>query len=294
MIADLCVAIPQEADSAKKELETLKEQIMVLREESASSDGIIKGAIADKEEVVCQLSKVMKVCEELQKERKSLAQQLLDMQDQLMSQEQKISEDRGHLQTAEAARKSAEDQLADLSVAHQQLLKQTSDCDDAPRLLSKVQRESDEANATIQNLVAKLEDVTQELIAVTEERDKISDEHERLRREVRDKQMSSASLEDDYHHLREKVQELSEKQRFELEQAQQQHNANVAKLLSQHKYDLEQVREDLAARQQQLLEQKRQNEMLQDKLSASRIVEQQQQVHDIFVLLCFDAALLHC
>ena len=47
------------------------------------------------------------ICEELQKERKSLAQQLLDLQDQLMSQERKMSDERGQRQQAEAETRQA-------------------------------------------------------------------------------------------------------------------------------------------------------------------------------------------
>lgn len=60
----------REAQLAKSELQSLKRDVVLLREDSESADIIAKNANSSKEEVIGQLNKVMGVCDELQKERK--------------------------------------------------------------------------------------------------------------------------------------------------------------------------------------------------------------------------------
>lgn len=172
------------ADLARREVEELKSQVAAFREASESADMQVKDAVAGKEEVVGQLSKVMGVCEELQKERKSLAQQLLDLQDKLMTQEKKISGDQGHLQSAEAARTRAEEQLAKMSAAYQESVQERESANRSSDNIQQLYEENEEMKTTVQNLVNKLEAVTQELIAVTEERDQLDDDMRMLKNEA--------------------------------------------------------------------------------------------------------------
>jgi len=141
-----------------------------------------------------QLSKVMGVCEELQKERKSLAQQLLDLQDQLMSQEKKISEDHGHLQSSEAARKRAEEQLAKVSAEYQAATQECQKVKHSSAAIHQLHEDNEEMKTTVQNLVNKLEAVTQELIAVTEERDQLDDDMRKLKKEALQLGKASSSI----------------------------------------------------------------------------------------------------
>jgi len=229
------------AECAKRELKEIKMQMATFREESESSDNLIKDALAGKEEVVGQLQKVMKVCEELQQERKSLAQQLLDLQDQLMSQENKMSEDRAQRQNAEAAKIRAEKQLAIVSAERQEsvsALQQSADMDHMSKIVQKLQRENTESNSTIKNLVDKLGTVTQELIAVTEERDTLYDQHEKLRMEALELGKASCSMEEEYNNLRATLEEMRDVHQYELDQANQQHDSATSsahRIISQEK-----------------------------------------------------------
>ena len=60
-----------------------------------------------------------------------------------------------------------------------------------------VQQENVELNGTVQNLVRKQETMTQELIAVTEERDKLADANDILQKEKVELSKAAAAIQDE-------------------------------------------------------------------------------------------------
>lgn len=210
----------KQAQVAKKELGDLKNKVLMLQEENDAEKREAKEALAGKEDVAFQLNKVMKVCEELQKERISISQQLLDLQDQRESQEQKITEEIGLRQSAEASRRRAEEELAKLSATHTLQEDDTELQKIAHHLSAKLTAET----KSVHTLTVKLNAMTQELIEVTELRDKDREESERLRIEALELSKASRKMQDEYKDLHARHEELRNVHQFELEQAKQQQN----------------------------------------------------------------------
>jgi uncharacterized coiled-coil DUF342 family protein len=64
-----------------------------------------------------------------------------------------------------------------------------------------VKKENTELNEMVQNLVRKLNETTQDVIEVTEERDKLADANEILRTEKNELSKANAVLQDEVHFL---------------------------------------------------------------------------------------------
>jgi len=62
-----------------------------------------------------------------------------------------------------------------------------------------VKKENTELNEMVQNLVRKLNETTQDVIEVTEERDKLADANEILRREKNELSKANNVLQDEVH-----------------------------------------------------------------------------------------------